>query len=621
MMDFPVLAAVALSISAASCKPLDEPAPRAFFFAHRISDAETDFDEAQFRSFRKDGRLTTTVTFGDPNAISESRVSLIPPLPSRLTYRVNVPEDGRLDFEIGVVALGEAMLPASVVFTIDVDGEPIFEETIRRRFANQWFRQSVDLADYSGREVAITFDTRFHETPFINTNELAQEGLSLLPAWGHPVLGGSSDAPDRPDLILVSIDCLRADHVGAYGHERPTTPNIDALAADGNVFENAVSVSSWTLPTHMSMLTGLMPTEHGLSRSSKRAPSTPYMPEILSREGYETIGVVSGLYLSPTFGYEQGFDVYRTLIDEPAETLVNAAQELLFSEPRRPRFLFLHLFDAHWPYLPADEYLEQAGGRPHEISDLLKNVINRRPPADAGQIEDTKVLYDAEVAYVDDYLGRFFDELKRRGIYDGALIVLTADHGEGFYEHELWQHSEIIYNEVTRIPLIVKGPRGAAARRISELVSQLGIFPTFLEALELETPFAHPGLLSLAEKSARFPERVMSEITWEANETRGPLLKLAATRGELKYVATFTGELDDEAFVSRLAKEELYDLSRDPGEKANLLPDDADRIGELRRHVRDYLDVVRARRAGDAGDRIIVDDELAEKLRALGYVQ
>ena len=215
----------------------------------------------------------------------------------------------------------------------------------------------------------------------------------------------------------------------------------------------------------------------------------------------------------------------------------------------------------------------------------------------------------------------FFEALKQRGVYDDALIVLTADHGEGFYEHELWQHSEIIYNEVTRVPLIVKGPRRTKGVRVSGLVSQLGIFPTFLDAVGLETPFGHPGLLALADDEASFPERVMSEIIWEANETRGPFVKLAATEGHLKYVATFAGDVDDEQFVSRLVNEELYDLSSDSGEHENLLPDHGDQIGGLRSHVRGYLELIRRRRAAGNGERIVVDDELAEKLRALGYVQ
>jgi len=406
-----------------------------------------------------------------------------------------------------------------------------------------------------------------------------------------------------------------------YGYHRQTTPAIDAFAREALVFDEAISTSSWTLPTHMSMLTGMMPTEHGLSRARKRYSSIPYLPAILSGDGYETIGIVSGLYLSPTFGYAEGFDVYRALIDEPAENLVDAAKEIFLAEPRRPRFLFLHFFDAHWPYLPDEEYLEQAGGRPPDISDLNENVKQRRPPKNNEEIEGTKTLYDGEIAYIDHHLERFFDALKESGLYDDTLIVLTADHGEGFYEHELWMHSEIIYNEVTRVPLIVKGPGRAKGVHVSELVSQLGIFPTFLDAVGRETPFDHPGLLALAYEEAPFPERVMSEITWEANEVRGPLVKLAATEGHLKYVATFAGELDDEQFVSRLVKEELFDLSSDSGEHENLLPDHGDQIGGLRSHVRAYLELVQQRRAGGAEERIVVDDELAEKLRALGYVQ
>ena len=210
--------------------------------------------------------------------------------------------------------------------------------------------------------------------------------------------------------------------------------------------------------------------------------------------------------------------------------------------------------------------------------------------------------------------------MKDKGIYDDALIIVTADHGEGFYEHGLWQHSEIIYNEVTRVPLIVKQPHSTVHSRVSGLVSQLGILPTFLEAVGLEAPFEHPGLLTLSEGGAPFPGPIMSEITWEPKETTGAAVQLAATEDDLKYIATFTGDIDDERFVSRLVKEELYDLSRDPGEKENLLPDAADRVGPLRQHVRAYLKVVTASRSS-GGDRIVVDEELQEKLRALGYVQ
>ncbi len=392
--------AFAAVLVVASCGS-ETPPPSTYYFAHRVSESAAEFDEMRFRSFRKDGRLASTVTLGDPGAITESRLSLVPPIPSTLTYNVSVPPEGRLDFEIGVATLGAEALPAPIVFTVLVDGERAFEETVRRRFGNRWYRRNLDLSDWSDTAVAITFETQFQETPFTATSQLRS---NVLPAWGNPVLRGRHDFVTRPDLILVSIDCLRADHVGAYGYELPITPALDAFAEDGALFENSVSVSSWTLPTHMSMLTGLMPTEHGLSRAHKRSPAVPYLPEILSREGYETLGVVSGLYLSPTFGYEQDFDVYRALIDEPAEELVDAAAELFFAEPRRPRFLFLHFFDAHWRYLPPPKYLERAGGRPPDISKLLNKVIQEKPPSGPEEIAQMKTLYDAEVAYVDDQL-------------------------------------------------------------------------------------------------------------------------------------------------------------------------------------------------------------------------
>ena len=600
-----------------SCRSY-EPESGAYFFAHRVSESRTEYDESRFRSFRKDGQLAGTITFGDPVAHTESRFSLIPPLPSRFTFTVDVPANGRLDFELGVAALGAETLPAPVTFSVEINDVPVFEETVRRRFGNRWYPRSVDLSRWSGTRIELTLDTRFQETLFIDPNELES---SVLPAWGNPVLSGTGSDLGRPDLILVSIDCLRADHMGAYGYSRPTTPTIDALAADGLVFENSVSVSSWTLPTHMSMLTGVMPSVHGLRRGQKRRPSVPYLPEILSRQGYETIGVVSGLYLSTAFGYEQGFDLYRTLIDAPAEDLVDSALSLFFAGPTRPRFLFLHFFNAHWPYLPEEKYLDRVGGRPGEISDLLDNVILQRAPRSPDEIDGTKRLYDAEVAYVDEQLGHFFEELKRRKIYDNALIVVTSDHGEGFYEHGQWQHSQIIYNEVTRVPLIVKPPHSSVRRRVSGVVSQLGILPTFLEAVGLEAPFEHPGLLTLAKEGASFPQILMSEITWEPKETTGATVRLAATQDDLKYIATFKGGIGDDRFVSKLVQEELYDLSHDPDEKDNLLPGAADKAGPLRRSVRAYLDVMRQSRASGGGERIVVDDSVEEKLRALGYVQ
>jgi len=590
--------------------------PPSFSFAREVDKAEAEFDPVQFRSFRKDGRLTAQVSMDEV----ESRFSLVPPVPSRLTYEVKIPEEPHLDLGFGVSSFDEEALPAPIEFRLLIDSgdgeEVVFQEAVRRRFANRWFEPTVDLSRWAGKSARLTFETRYQETEFTRPEEsLSASGQAFLPAWANPVLRDRRSAESRPDLILISIDCLRADHVGAYGYDRATTPSLDALAKDGVVFEDAVSVSSWTLPTHMSMLTGVLPTRHGLRQSQKKFPSVPYLPNLLAERSYESVGIVSSLLLTPTFGFDEGFDRYHALVDVPAAALVDTAIREMAASESGNRFLFLHLFDAHWPYLPPEELMARFGERPKDMSELLKKVIDRRPPTGPEEIEGLKRLYDAEVFQIDRELGRFLEALKAAGRYDNALIVVTADHGESFYEHGFWQHSEVIYNEVSHIPLIVKWPGNSPQGRVGEVVDQLDIFPTFLAAAALPTPHERQGLLEPGGA------RALTEITWEGNERRGAAMKVAVRKGPLKYVATFEGEVDDPDFVSRLVKEELYDLSEDRGEENDVITQRGRRdVDSFRSEVRSFLKVVRSRRAGGSSGAIALDEEMREKLRALGYL-
>jgi len=604
--------AVSFLLLLGACRAAPAP-PSSVSFAREVGKAEAEFDRTQFRSFRKDGGLTSRVSMDGV----ETRFALVPPIPSRFGYDVTIPRDPRLDFAYGVSSFEEEPLPAPVDFRILVDAgsgeELVFEETVRRRFANQWFEPEVDLSRWAGKRARLIFETRYHETEFTRTDgALGASGQPFLPAWSNPVLLDAAGAGSRPDLILISIDCLRADHLSAYGYERETTPNLDRLAKDGLVFEDAVSVSSWTLPTHMSMLTGLLPTQHGLRQDQKKFPSVRYLPELLAQHGYETIGIVSSLLLTPTFGFDEGFDRYHALVDEPAQSLVTTAIREMTEPGGRSRFLFLHLFDAHWPYDPPKELVTRFGPRPKDISELLKKVIERRPPSGPDEVEGLKNLYDAEIFEVDRELGRFLQALKSAGRYDGALIVVTADHGEGFYEHGFWQHSEVIYSEVTRIPLIVKWPGNATRGREDRLVDQLHLFPTILEAASLPVPHQRQGLGTAVEATA------ITEITWEGNDRRGPAMKVAIRKGPLKYVATFEGEVGDPEFVSRLVKEELYDRSQDRGETNDLFGQRD--VEPFRREVRAFLEEVRSRRAADPARAIVLDDEMRDRLRALGYL-
>jgi arylsulfatase A-like enzyme len=599
--------AIVAALAALVCRR--EPPPACFSLAREVGEANAEFDRVQFRSFRKDGRLTAQVSMDG----AETRFALVPPVPSSLTYRLAIPRQPRLVLSYGVATLEEDALPAPIDFRIRVDGSVAFEGTVRRRFANRWFAPEVDLGSWAGKRVALTLETRYRETEFTPAEAaLAASGQGVLAAWADPVLIDRSLSGSRPDLVLISVDCLRSDHVSAYGYSRETTPNLDALAKDGVLFEDAVSVSSWTLPTHMSMLTGLLPTEHGLRQDQKRFPSVPYLPDLLGRNGYETVGIVSSLLLTPVFGFDEGFDRYHALPDVPASKLVDTAILEMSKNDGRSRFLFLHLFDAHWPYEPAADVLARFGGRPKDISDLLKKVIDRRPPSGPDEIEELKSLYDAEIFQVDRELGRLFQAMKDSGRYEDALIIATADHGEAFWEHGFWQHSEVIYSEVTHVPLVVKWPKKARRGRESRLVDQLHIFPTLLDAAGLPTPHERKGLASPEET------RALTEITWEGNESKGPAMKVAVRKGPLKYVATFEGDVSDPEFVSRLVREELYDRSRDPGEREDLFGKGD--VEAFRSDVRRFLEDVRSRRSSDSARAIVLDEKMRDRLRALGYL-
>ena len=577
-------------------------------FARQVDEAEKDYDETLFRSYRKDGLLSAPVTFG-----KETRRSLTPPVPSRLTFTVPIPVEPLLSFSIGVSTFGEQTLVRPVRFTIYVDEDIAFKETVRDQ-PNVWLPRTVDLSEWSGRTVRLGFEIVLRGT------SLKNDGVAFFPAWGNPVLDGSPANEDGMNLVLISVDCLRADHVSTYGYTRNTTPNIDRFGTEGVIFRNAASVSSWTLPTHMSMMTGLMPSLHGVSKKYKLSSSVPYLPEILADNGYQTLGVAAGDYLSQEWGFERGFDVYRMLIERRSSEIVDAALKLARGNRSAKKFLFVHLFDAHWPYRPPPGFYDRFDERPPDISDILTKVRDGLPPSGAEEIHQLVNLYDGEIAYLDQELGRFFAGLKEAGIYHRSLIILTADHGESFYEHNAWEHTISLFEEVTHIPLIVKWPGESPTGTVESLVSQLNIFPTLLEEAGLVPPYDYVSLARFLGESPAPSKNALSEITWDAKEGQGAAMKIAVKDNRLKYILTLSGEAEDELFVSEVVNEELYDLIEDPGEQKNLLPETTTDIGPLRRDARLLLEKAQALQTKRRGQEVVLDEELLERLKALGYI-
>ena len=600
-------------VSACSSSSTSENANRAdYVFADHVPGSHETFERADLPGARTDGILSARVTLR-----GETRLSLIPPDPSRLQFAVDVPSRSPvLRFAIATGTLTEPKFRSPVAFKMTItsgtDEEILFQESMPRRERNRWHDREIDLANWAGADAQIVLET-----------VLPEGEEDLFPLWGHPVLSANDPEREQPKLILISMDCLRADHVGVYGYERDTTPSIDRLAEDAVLFETHIAASSTTLPTHMSMFTGLTPSEHGANNRHQLNRSVAYLPELLSQSGMQVDGVVSGAYLAQNFGFERGFHTYLSLRRPRASETVDAALRVLDRTGGQAQFFFLHFIDAHWPYDPPETMRERFGPIRTDVPRLQNKVLKQIPPDGPEEIRQAIDLYDAEIAYADGELGRFLDELKARDLYDSSFIVLTADHGEAFHEHGTWQHGWTLYEEIVHVPLLIKFPESSKTGRVSSLTSQVDIFATILNRIGVELPHARSRDLvhDVDAERPSDPRRVsISEFISNPAPGERPSKHVSQRTRERKYIATFrTG--GDELSIEEMIRDELYDLTTDPGENENLLLDETERLEERRRELAAYLEEAKLYRSWTEGEMVIEDDAIRERLRALGYLQ
>lgn len=601
-----------LCIFCHACNPVPSTSPP-FYFATELPTLGRTFVRSQLGTLSEEPYRSASVTLGD-----ETRRAFATMLPSELGFVVEVPAEPSMQLAIAAATLDNkhwSPIQFRVLVNAGGDNEVVFSETIERRDRNRWIARDVDLGRWSGQKLRLVFQTRAHSSADSTSTE------TLVPLWGNPVLSGADCCAESPNVVLISIDCLRADHVGAYGYERDTTPRIDTFAEEAVLFETAVSTAPMTPPSHLSMFTGLFPSMHDGSKFAELARSIPYLPEILSEAGYQTDGIVTGAYLSQTFGFERGFDLYRYDHRSPASETIHQAIELLRLAAGRNQFLFVHLIDAHWPYEPPEELLERFGPRPPDLEGLLQRVVDNERPRTPEEIERVVALYDAEIASADEGVGRLLEAMKDLGIYDRSLILVTADHGEAFYDHGHWQHSRTLYEELVRIPLIVKWPGPSPNGRVGSQVSQVDIFTTVLDVAGIPpSPSDGTDLRELVEGSgqARNRRRVISENAWRSPNvwTR----KIAIRTEKLKYIATLNGPPGIEPKESDLQSEELYDLAEDPLEHHNLVTESTSNVEAFRRELGNYLRKAQKLRASRQADNIIEDETTRERLKSLGYI-
>jgi arylsulfatase A-like enzyme len=420
------------------------------------------------------------------------------------------------------------------------------------------------------KERSYSMDSQTHRQASRRLRRLLVAGVSLLPALA--LLAGGlalADESSRPNIILIVVDALKPDHLGCYGYERPTSPYIDSLASGGVVFETAITHAPWTKVSFPSFLTSMYPFQHGISNWESVLPeSLLTLAEFLKEEGYSTAAVVQYAVLAPKFNILQGFDIVEPLIlwREGASKVSKAATKSLEAMPE-PFFLMTHFFDAHKPYNMPEEYIEMvrvgADVEPyHWNKDDVLGVYDE--PSEA-EIAGNLLLYDAGIRYADEGIGEILQYLDDRGISGNTMIMITADHGEAFWEHGLPLHSTNVYDEALKVPLVFHYPRQWTDRKwVEGQVRLIDLFPTVAELVGGSIPTQCEGssLLGFIEGDERV-RRPGSFLPVDVALTECTTNPAPATRS----LRTDEWKLICESLTYTF---ELYRLNTDPGETDNV---------------------------------------------------
>ncbi len=442
-------------------------------------------------------------------------------------------------------------------------------------------------------------------------------------------------APAGPNVMLVVIDTLRADHLGAYGYDRPTSPNLDALARRGTRFARAYATSSWTGASVASMLTGLSPGVHGMDgHTSDLGDRWPRLPEAFRDAGYET-GAISAnpAFVSPEVGFGSGFDSFDVLHGAPAKptdagdhiwahpnmtTLVHVAGANVVTDAaiawvRRHRteafFLYLHYFDPHASYLPPPAYARKFGVDPSSpLAGMQQRMVMfpGLPPADPADLATLIGLYDGEIAFTDAEIGRLIAEIEPL-VTRPTILLVTSDHGEEFGDHGGLQHGKTLFEEQIRVPLLITrlGDEGSTADVIATPFSLVDLWSLLAGMTGVST---RPGAAPLA----------LADLT--AAPAALPVFADLATNGRVHRWANVAEP--HKLIVARDQSSLLYDLRRDPAEKVNLAREDPTRARVLREALtRQQASWAAERRGVTPAPAPSWSQERLDRLRALGYAE
>ena len=425
----------------------------------------------------------------------------------------------------------------------------------------------------------------------------------------------------RKNIILVALDALQAKHVGAYGYKRDTTPFFDELSHRGRVFENAISPSSWTVPTYLSIFSSTYPSDHGmtnrykkftktekiLNNFSKLDPSLKPIAQILKEKGYRTAGFTGDAGVAAVLGYNLGFEVYtdETQFGGLDNSLSKSNEWLNSLKPSENFFLFLHGYDCHGQYKIKENYegkffskklKTRFKGTPAEQAQLREAALAGKPEKlSKDDMQFWKNWYDSKIYDADSRLKDIYQDLEKRHLLENSIVVVFSDHGTEFFDHGGIDHGHTLYDELIRVPLLVIDPEIKAGPIVHEQVTTLDILPTGLELANLETtPELKKQIKGISLVPVLKGDAPAARDLFSETDLRNYTHKRAIrTSDQWKYIMTLES-----------GKDELYNLKKDPDEKKNLVLSETKKAKEIREKLLVHLNSLKNLQ-GEAGSECL----------------
>ena len=539
---------------------------------------------------------------------------------------IEVPElapQSRLSLAAGVHFESYVGEPRTVHFEAALDGGVVFETDVV---------VSGAVPSAERRWVPATFPLRGGETLTLRTRIEPDDGTALRAGFGRLEIHARAEAwrtpaePARPNVVLIVVDTLRADRLGCYGHSRPTSPRLDALARRGTLFARAYAPSPWTIPSTAALFTGLEPPEQPLYQQDGfwLDGEVLTLAEVFQQAGFGTGGFTSNRLVSRHSNFGQGFETYRAFVGDRLEQVFPQVEAWVRANADWRFFLYLQPFEPHRPLEPDPDMAELMGVvEPTADERRAARRAMRRLEAGADYdraaldryFELRKRMYDAEVASVDRQIGRVLDLLEQLGLADRTVVAVTSDHGEEFFEHGMSGHRKQLYDESVQVPLILAGPGVPEGQRVAGPVENRFLAHTLIELAGLRPSSNLSGANLLSDEPRDGPIFFSTEIGWWFDGGERRMLRQAPLYGvqvgDERLMWFRGGERHDHATF-----EALFDLAQDPGARADLSASKPQRRAQLRRAIEAWLERCSER----VGGREDVSDHTERLLRELGYV-